>query len=284
MSKRAWIVLLCIVIIVLVFCGVPRVTRAANSNAGWISSTCYSHSRPDDPLVYPNQPGASHQHDFVGGLDTDAFSTPDSVRAGGTCSGTSGDTVAEWVPALTTSTKGTIVPSATKDRDVLTYYRNPSGIRSVQPFPDGFGMILGNAHAISQADNPAIAAQHLWWKCGPGGNTHLSIPPSSCPSGSYMVIVFTFPQFWDGIQTPAIDQLGHMSYTRDTAHPIILPRLQIFVRYSQATGTIGTVSQASGPWYTAHIDYWNTWQSTAFDALLARCMNAGVDCGTDPTP
>jgi hypothetical protein len=238
----------------------------------------------DDPLVYPNQPGASHDHDFVGGLNTDAFSTPDSVRGGGTCSGTPGDSVAEWFPAHVSSIKGTIVPMAGQNRDVLTYYRNPSGIRNVQPFPDGFGMILGNAHATSPADNPALASHNLYWKCGPGGGTHIATPPASCGAGSYMVEVYTFPQFWDGIQTPALEQLSHMSYSRDATHPIILPRLQVFVRYSQATGTIGEVSLASGPWYTAHMDYWNTWDSAAFNSLLARCLNAGVDCGKDPTP
>ena len=238
----------------------------------------------DDPLVYPLQSGASHQHDFVGGLNTDAFSTPDSVRAGGTCSGTPGDTVTEWVPALNTSGQGPIVPSAGQDRDVLTYYRNPSGIRNVQAFPDGFGMILGNAHATSPSTNPAIASGNLYWKCGPGGAAHQATPPSSCASGSYLVEVFTFPQFWDGVISPATEQLSHMSYSRDAAHPIILPRLQIFVRYSRATGSIGTVSLASGPWYTAHIDYWNTWDSAAFNSLLARCLNGGIDCGKDPTP
>jgi hypothetical protein len=264
---------------------VPNVVSAVGSKtAGWISSTCWSHSAPDDPLVYPMQPGASHLHDFVGGLTTDAFSTPNSVRAGGTCSGTQGDTVAEWTPRLTSSVKGSIVPSAGQDRDVLTYYRNPSGILNVQPFPDGFGMILGNSHATSPEDSSAIVGHHLEWKCGPGGATKFPSPPSSCSSGHYLVAVFTFPQFWDGVESSAATQLSHMSYTHDSAHPIILPRLQIFVRYSVLTGSFGTISLASGPWYTMHIDYWNTWNASAFNSLLARCMNSGVDCGTDPVP
>ena len=35
----------------------------------------YSHSAPDDPIVYPGQPGMSHEHDFFGNVTTDADST-----------------------------------------------------------------------------------------------------------------------------------------------------------------------------------------------------------------
>lgn len=259
-------------------------TPAQAVTAGWISSTCLSHEAPDDPLVHPGEPGASHLHAFVGGLTTDAFSTPETVRAGGTCSGTPGDSVAEWVPALSTSARGALVPSAGQDRDVLTYYRNPCGVRcAVTPFPDGFGVIFGNAAATSPADNPAIASGNLFWKCGPGGAVHLASPPSSCTPPSFLVEVFTLPQYADqAIAYPPTEQLSHMSYTHDAAHPVVFPRLQIFVRYSGATGQIGTVSLSSGEWFTAHVDYWNTWDQAAFDELVARCINANVDCGKDP--
>jgi hypothetical protein len=283
MSKKAWIVLLCVVIIVLVFCGVPRVSHSATSNAGWVSSACYSHTLNDDPILFPSQPGVSHTHDFVGALSTDAYSYPATLQAGGTCSGTTGDTAAYWVPALISSVKGIVVPTAGQDRDALFYYRRAAASGTVQPFPDGFAMILGDAHATSPQTNAAIAAGKLYWKCGPGGGTHLASPPVTCDSGHYLVTVFTFPQFWNGQRHPG-NELDTMSYTRDAAHPIALPRLQAFWRYSPLTGTVGTVSLASGPWYTAHMDFFSTWVPEAEQSLITRCINANVDCGTDPTP
>src|SRR3954454_23956536 len=43
---------------------------------GVFATICdYSHQAPDDPIVKPNQPGASHLHQFFGNATTDAAST-----------------------------------------------------------------------------------------------------------------------------------------------------------------------------------------------------------------
>jgi len=256
----------------------------AAGEPGWITSTCYSHSRQADPIVSYGVYPSAHLHDFVGALSTDEFSTTESLQAGGTCSGIPQDTAAYWVPRLSTTLKGSLVPQAGQDRDMLAYYLRGAAAAGtvVQPFPPGFKLILGNSNAASAADNPDIGP-HIWFKCGPGGNTHLLSPPSSCPSGHYMVVVYTFPQFWNG-QRHGGNELDTMSYTKDAAHPITLPRLRAFWRYSPATGTIGTVSLASGPWYTVHMDFFNAWDQAALQSLVTRCINGGTDCQTDPAP
>jgi len=47
----------------------------AKPNGRFLVQCGYSHSRHDDPIVRPRQPGRSHLHDFVGNTTTNAFST-----------------------------------------------------------------------------------------------------------------------------------------------------------------------------------------------------------------
>src|SRR2546421_8168125 len=64
-------------------------------------SNCYfSHISPDDPIVYPNQPGVSHSHTFFGSKSTNAASTLKTLLASPTTCRRSADTAAYWVPTL----------------------------------------------------------------------------------------------------------------------------------------------------------------------------------------
>jgi len=60
----------------------------------------YSHSKTDDPIVFPGQPGASHLHDFFGNNSVDAFSDESSLRAATTTCSTSDDLSGYWEPAM----------------------------------------------------------------------------------------------------------------------------------------------------------------------------------------
>src|SRR5690348_8243308 len=59
-----------------------------------------SHHRPDDPIVYPGQPGASHDHTFMGNTTTNAASTAASLLAGGTLCRAPGDRSGYWMPTM----------------------------------------------------------------------------------------------------------------------------------------------------------------------------------------
>ena len=37
---------------------------------------------------------------------------------------------------------------------------------------------------------------------------------------------------------------------------------------------------SSGPWYTLHADFWNTWQQERLDQLVADCLVAKAHCGS----
>jgi Domain of unknown function (DUF1996) len=60
----------------------------------------YARTLADDPIVFPARPGASHDHDFIGNLTTDAFSHNPSLRAGAHTCTLAGDHSAYWIPSF----------------------------------------------------------------------------------------------------------------------------------------------------------------------------------------
>jgi uncharacterized protein DUF1996 len=258
---------------------------ALAGSTGWIVSCNYSHSLSDDPIVFPGQPGASHLHDFVGATTTDRSSTATSLQTGGTTCAVSADKSAYWVPALYKN--GTrVLPKATS-KNALFYYRRkgaPSGTM-VQPFPRGLKMIIGNAKATSPQENPQLGTDIIF-KCGPGSGTDLPAPPKQCASG-ILVLSLRFPNCWDGVHLDSADHKSHMAYPSSgrcpKTHPVVLPRLESFFRYNVGTAPLGTITLASGPYYTAHQDFFNAWDPAALQMLVTKCLNAETDCGTNPS-
>src|SRR5918998_2174205 len=59
-----------------------------------------SHRAPDDPIIAPGEPGASHLHEFFGNRTADAFSTASSLRSGATNCQPRSDRSAYWVPVM----------------------------------------------------------------------------------------------------------------------------------------------------------------------------------------
>ena len=56
------------------------ISRADLIGVNFIENCRFSHQAPDDPIVFPGKPGASHQHTFVGNRTTNAFSSFGSLR------------------------------------------------------------------------------------------------------------------------------------------------------------------------------------------------------------
>jgi hypothetical protein len=255
----------------------PTPTTAAST--GWIVTCQYAHSLADDPIVFPGQPGAAHLHDFVGALSADAFATAASLRAGGTSCAMPADTSAYWTPALYLDGVR-VLP-----KNTAFYYRkkSPTGTL-VQPFPEGLRMIVGNAQAQSPEDNPHLGSTIIF-KCGPGVSVDLPAPPAQCSSG-VLVISVLFPQCWDGVNLDSADHRSHMAYPVKgkcpASHPVELPRLETFFRYAVGTAPLGTLTLASGPYYTIHQDFFNGWEPTALQTLVTNCLNTEVDCGENP--
>jgi hypothetical protein len=83
-------------LVVLLGLSVPPVQAA---QPGQFVLRCgYSHTLPDDPIVFPGQPGASHLHDFYGNTGVNAFSTFETMLAGETNCRVPSDTAGYWPP------------------------------------------------------------------------------------------------------------------------------------------------------------------------------------------
>ena len=78
----------------------PVTSLAQLRGVNFVSHCAFSHRAPDDPIVYPGRPGASHDHTFLGSTSTDANSTNASLRAAATTCKRRGETAAYWVPTL----------------------------------------------------------------------------------------------------------------------------------------------------------------------------------------
>lgn len=256
----------------------PKETYAVN----WITSCTISHSAPNDPIVFPGLPGASHLHDFMGARTTDAFSTANSLFAGATNCLTTGDHSSYWVPALYKNGNVRVLPGGTS-KHILAYYINSGG--PVQPYPFGLKMVIGNARATSEAQNTYIGQGRIQFKCGPGSGTETNSPPASCSSG-IMVPIFTFPNCWDGRNLDSADHISHMAYGGGScppSHPVKVPTLKAFIRYGVGTAPMLPINLASGPYYTAHMDFFNAWDPAALKELIDRCLNSGGgNCGQNP--
>ena len=246
---------------------------------GVFATLCrFSHEAQDDPIVYPGQAGKSHLHTFFGNTTTNAASTYESLRAGGTTCRTSEDASGYWVPALFRN-GAEVKPVAMK-----VYYRTGRhDAESVQAFPPAFRVVAG--------DTNATAAQGItttFWHCrglrgeedGTAGQP--SVTPLTCPEDSTLSLHIRFPECWDGASIDSPDHKSHMAYgTRGTcqaSHPVVLPSLTLISHYP-ISGAPGTITLASGSQFSGHADFFNAWDQEFLAQSVRECLNAEVRCG-----
>lgn len=239
----------------------------------FVSACAFSHRAPDDPIVYPRQPGASHDHSFVGNTSTNAFSKPYFLlRAGTTCHRPL-DTAAYWMPTLL------VDGQPVSPRRAQVYYRRGT-LAPVRAFPRGFKMVAGNAHATSPQ-----ARRVTYWNCG----GQAGLPPQStvpsCPDDrmNSLRLHVTFPDCWDGLRLDSPDHSSHGAYSVrgvcPPSHPVAVPRISLIYAYPVAGGP--TVALASGGQLSAHGDFFNAWQQQELERLVDVCLNALRHCQRD---
>lgn len=257
---------------------------ATASSPGWLNKCGYSHSRMDDPIVFPDKPDASHLHDFLGNKSTKASSTLASMRSAGTTCTLGTDTAGYWAPALfrngtKVSPTGSWAGHSTRQQ---IYYldNNVAAGTHIHTIPADLRLVAGQGHADSPAENPKLGKE-IYWGCSDNSTGKLVAPPSSCSSG-IITLHIGFPNCWDGVLTHSNDT-AHVvypsSYKCPAAFPKALPR--VIVRFEYPVGTTtGRITLSSGPTYTVHGDFWNTWNQARLDRLVADCLNIDKDCGT----
>jgi hypothetical protein len=255
----------------------------AESGIGQFVLRCgYSHTLADDPIVFPGQPGASHLHDFFGNKRVDAFSTTDSLLAADTTCRVPSDTAGYWSPTAYLDGQQ-IQPRVMR----IYYFGDQYG--QVETIPAGLQMIGGNKEATTPAENP-----HVHWYCGQirGQRTPLMDTPYDCrpwrASGFVdgVIAVIEMPSCWDGTGLRPEDLAYPVSVGRQCPEgfPHVLPRLsqRVHLGITNPLNPDGTVALtlSSGPFYTLHSDFWNTWQQPRLDQLVEDCLAAGVHCGS----
>ena len=237
----------------------------------FIESCRFSHRAPDDPIVFPGKPGASHDHTFVGNRTTDASSTFGSLRSGSTSCQRSEDTAAYWMPTLYQG--GTpVLPAA-----ATIYYRRRT-FEKVRAFPSNLRMIAGDGSATAPQDFRVV-----FWDCGIEGGVQPSSTVPTCPdsSGSSLRLHVRFPNCWDGRRLDSPDHKSHMAYSLrgrcPSSHPVAVPAITVIFRYPSLGGE--GFSLASGGQLSGHADFLNAWKPSALRKLVEGCLNELVHCG-----
>lgn len=236
-----------------------------------------SHRLPDDPIVLPGLPGASHSHDFFGNHATDAHSDYDELNgATGNCDPAS-DISSYWVPTLYRGDTP-IVPTG------ITFYYLGEGVHNpaaTQPIPVGLKIVAGNSRATSDADSIAR------WSCLHAGQ----VPPSknfvTCPAGTQLETYLDFPQCWNGTSLDSADHKSHMAYpvagNCPASHPVQVPKLRMVLRYP-VNGDPSQLRLSSGDGRTMHGDFFNVWPADEMERRVRDCIRPVIKCGHDGHP
>ncbi|GAA2600958.1 hypothetical protein GCM10010435_95410 [Winogradskya consettensis] len=238
----------------------------------------YSHSKPDDPIVFPGLPGASHMHSFLGNTSTNANTTTQSLLANaGTSCAPSTDLSAYWIPTLFEHGQA-VEPSG-----VTVYYGSRLADPSATvPFPQGFRMIAGDAR--SQVPTPRGTVNQFYC-AGPGGEIGRSADGNwpVCAPTADLVFQLVFPDCWDGIHLDSPDHKSHVRYiggaTCSGEFPVAIPNISFVIAY-RTSGTTAGFELASKMASSMHGDVYLAWDNTALGQRVKDCVVQRAKCNT----
>jgi hypothetical protein len=254
----------------------PNVVRVSE----FLADCPYSHRLPDDPIVFPGLPGASHMHSFFGSVVTNATSTVnDLINANSNCN-PSIDKSSYWIPTFYNNN----VP--VEPTTGVFYYLgegvSDALIGTTQPLPLGLRIVAGNAKATGPNDNTISR-----WSCLGAGDAGSSHDFVNCPPGSMLESYLDFPHCWDGRNLDSADHKSHMAYPVNNAcpasHPVVVPKLRQVMRYPVNGNTAG-FRLASGPGYTMHGDFFNAWPVDEMARRVNDCIRPIIKCGANGRP
>lgn len=233
------------------------------------------HTAPDDPIVFPGQAGASHDHTFMGNTTTNYATTTASLLAGRTTCTVPQDLSAYWFPTLMRNGQKVVSPS-----EQTIYYK--AGIldyRKVVPFPQGLRFLVGNMMATKDEFRTAPGTVE-GFECGES-SFNWDIPTTRCPAGSQLNIRYQAPSCWNGVDLDSPNHKSHMAYPVNgecpATHPVPVPMIEFKLSWP-VDGDLSDVSFASGRGYSFHYDFFNAWDPTVLQALVEHCINGGLQC------
>jgi hypothetical protein len=231
---------------------------------------------PDDPIVFPGKPGASHVHTFMGNTTTDAYSTLTSLLAANSTSCTvPQDKSAYWFPTLLRNGN----PVVSTNQQTIYYKSGILAYQKVQPFPQGLKFVVGSPMATQDQFRTAPGAVE-GFECG-NSSFNWDFPTINCPAGSQLGVRYQAPSCWNGHDLDSVDHKSHMAYPVNGEcppdHPVAVPMLEFKLSWP-VDGNLSNVAFVSGRGYSFHYDFFNGWDAPVLKALVEHCINGGLQC------
>jgi hypothetical protein len=248
--------------------------------AEFLADCPFSHRRPDDPIVYPGLPGASHMHSFMGSRVTDAYTDVSDLATGATNCNPAVDVSSYWVPTF-------YVNDQPVEPVTGIFYYLGEGVsdavrEQTQPLPYGLRIVAGNARATAP-DATTISR----WSCLHHNEAGASKDFLACPAGSMIESYLDFPQCWNGRDLDSPDHKSHMAYPVNngcpSTHPVHVPKLRQVLRYP-ASGDPARFRLSSGRGFTMHGDFFNAWPVAEMERRVRDCIRPKIKCGVNGTP
>ena len=261
--------------------------------------------KSDDPIVYPNQPGKSHLHQFFGNDKADANSTYASLRAAGnsTCMSPVNRS-AYWMPAMLNG-KGQVV----RPDYVSIYYKrrpmtdpivsdpnHPQYQGQAVKLPNGLRFIFGRdmldlaapttGNFSFACDGPTAPPDKSW--------KNLEDAQAECPVGNRIGARIGAPDCWDGKNLDSPDHRSHVSYGSygswgyykcPTTHPYVIPAFTMGAWFTQAAGETYSLTSDhmdTSPGHrrgdTFHSDFYMAWDPIVHDMWEKNCIDKMLNC------
>lgn len=249
------------------------------------------HLNADNVLISPGlRNGAHHTHEYVGNTTTDAFSTSESLAAGGTTCA-HGDLSAYFWPVLRLTdatghdahaegggvhgnTGEVVLPASV----AVLFSGSPVG--KVAPMPRFLRMITGNPSAATSGGLNANAK----WSCA-GFIDRVTMKYPRCPEGHDVIRAFDFPSCWDGRNTDSASHRDHTAFPASNGacppETFPIPHLELVVSYDVPNGrpfAVDSFPEERRDPMTDHAMFVNAFP----DDLMAKaveCVNDGRTCG-----
>ncbi|WP_371657210.1 MULTISPECIES: DUF1996 domain-containing protein [unclassified Streptomyces] len=266
------------------------------SGGGQFTSKCgrneNGHSNPDNVIVAPGvSNGAHHMHDYVGNLDTSAFSTNDSLSgAGTTCS--NGDKSAYYWPVLRlldgSRERDAKAPGGGQDKNVgkilqpadVKLTMDGNAVDNVTEMPPFMRVITGDAKAFTDGVKNANAS----WSCTGFEDRQLKDKYPICPQGSRVVRNLEFPSCWDGKNADSANHRTHVVFPKgDGSCPkqfVAVPKLTMVLAYDVPKNAFFAIDsfpeQVHKP-VTDHGDFINVMPQKLMRRAV-NCINSGRQC------
>jgi len=223
----------------------------------------FSHRSNDDPIKYPNEPGLSHNHTFIGNVTTNAASTPVSLLGAKSTCDFPADSSAYWAPTLYAGRRPILPLGA------FVYYVRRTTV-AVKPFPAGLKVIAGNA--LSLRPEPV---KLFGWSCGEQGVGPFSAAIPKCARNRIVQERIVFPNCWNGTSLDSADHSRHLAYSTNgrcpASHPVAVPTLILLLLYPETPPQARVASGRFG----LHADFMNGWDQTTLAGLVAG-LNGGT--------